>query len=71
MHTPADTRNQNYRRLRAQLVRRGTSLAAWARRHGYRVSTVYDAARGTRRGPVAASIVRRLEETLGRENHTV
>lgn len=66
MHTPAPDRKQQYRRLRAHLMRMGTNLAAWARCNGYRTSTVYDAARGTRRGPVAAEIVRKLEEQIGR-----
>jgi hypothetical protein len=70
MRTPSTTRN-NYLGMRALLVRSGLSLSRWAQAHGYPASTVYDAARGRRRGPVAREIVRKLEEQIGRKDHIV
>jgi hypothetical protein len=54
--------NRNYRKLRAQLIARGTNLRRWATDHGYPVTTVYDAARGTRAGIRCVQIRRELEE---------
>ncbi len=54
--------NDNYRRLRVRLLQRGTNLRQWAARRGYPVTTVYDAARGTRAGIKSVKIARELEE---------
>lgn len=54
-----------YTTIRARLVAKGTTLAAWARHRGWPVTTVYDAARGTRKGPMSEQIVRALQEAIG------
>lgn len=54
--------NKKYRELRATLIGRGKSLRLWAVENGYPISTVYDAARGTRAGVESVRIRRKLEE---------
>ena len=48
--------------IRAALLMKGYSLHSFARAHGYRPSTVYAAAAGTRQGVVGSRIKRHLEE---------
>jgi hypothetical protein len=43
-------RIRSYADIRAGMVRRGTSLYGWARKHGHRYTTVISAAKGERRG---------------------
>jgi hypothetical protein len=56
--------NPEYHGLRAKMVARGTSLAAWARKRRYPLMTVYGAARGERDGKRAKQIRRELESFL-------
>lgn len=53
--------NKNYQATRAALIKKGFTIASWARRHGFKPSTVYDAVRGRRSGIVAVKIVNSLE----------
>lgn len=54
--------NNEYRKLRAAVIRRGSNLRRWAIAEGVPVSTVYEAARGTRAGVEAIRIRTKLEE---------
>lgn len=64
---PAQKRNPplNIREVRAELIRRGYSVSAWARRYGKRPQYVQLAVRGQRRGPIARDIVAELRKELG------
>ncbi len=53
--------NTKYHGMRAELIARGSSLAAWARRNKYPLMTVYGAARGERSGKKAKQIRKELE----------
>lgn len=50
--------------IRAALLMKGFSIASFARRHGYRPSTVYAAARGDRLGVIGTSVRRHLMEVV-------
>jgi len=54
----------NYPALRRALINRGVTLASWARKHGYRPSTVYDSAKGFRNGILATRIRAELLEVV-------
>lgn len=56
------TANQSYKRLKRKLLERGWNLRQFAIRNGYKVATVYDAARGSREGVLSVKIRRELEE---------
>jgi hypothetical protein len=56
--------SQKYNRLRAGLIRRGHTIASWARLTGYRVSSVYDAAKGNRAGVKSVRIQKQLEDFI-------
>jgi hypothetical protein len=60
-HGSENKANADYRRLRSALILRGVNLRQFALNNGYRISTVYDAARGSRAGIVATKIRRELE----------
>lgn len=48
-------------RIKAGLALRGMTLASWARQKGYPMTTVWQAAHGTRDGRVAKKIKSELE----------
>lgn len=51
----------DYTLIRVGLINRGFTLASWARTKGYPVPTVYDAARGKRRGIKSTRIRKQLQ----------
>lgn len=50
--------------IRAKLLMRGLTVASFARKHGFRPSTAYAAARGDRLGIVGTKIRLQLQEEL-------
>ena len=50
--------------IRAKLLMKGLTLASFARKHGFRQSTTYAAARGDRLGIVGTRIKMQLQEEL-------
>lgn len=52
--------NNNYQALRGALIEKGTNLKRWAADNNYPFTTVYGAARGTRRGIKSMHIKRQL-----------
>lgn len=52
----------NYRDLRWRLIRAGYSLRSFALAFGYKIPTVYCAARGTRAGVISRKILSHMEE---------
>jgi hypothetical protein len=50
--------------IRAALFRRGLSMAAWAKKHGYSLPTVWTAAYQLRGGALATKIQAELEQLL-------
>ncbi len=56
--------NKSYAETRAALLRRGFTLASWARARRHRPSTVYDSVKGLRHGLVATKIRYQLEKFL-------
>lgn len=48
--------------VRAHFIARGSSLNQWAKRNGYRSSTLTMALQGHRRGPMSRRIISRLRE---------
>lgn len=57
----ADAVNNKYRRLRSQLISKGTNLRRWAQENNFPITTVYGAARGQRAGIEAIKIKKLLE----------
>ncbi len=53
-----------YSQIKAKLIENGTNLRRWANLRGYKPSTVYAAARRTRRGVVATRIILELTNEL-------
>jgi hypothetical protein len=51
----------DYPALRARLIERGITLRGFALEHGYKIPTVYNAARKQRRGVKSVMILRQLE----------
>jgi lambda repressor-like predicted transcriptional regulator len=60
LHETADAYEVEFRRVRAALVARGTSLAKWARQHGISRQHASLALRGKSFGPKAMAIRRQL-----------
>lgn len=56
------TVNKKYRKLRINLIHRGTTIRRWALEKGYPPTTVYDAIKGNRAGVEAVRIKTELEE---------
>lgn len=54
----------NYHAIRGGLITRGTTLAAWARKHRIPLRTAYNAAQGIRNGTATAKVRRQLEEAV-------
>ncbi len=54
----------NFTEIKAALIRVGSNLAAWSRDHGYPVTTVYQAASGTRSGKKSLKIRAKLLKEL-------
>lgn len=57
-------RKPNYRRLRAELIHRGTNLRRFAQEKGYPLATVYDAARGRRAGIESIRILNEINALI-------
>jgi len=55
---------EDYRHLRAKLLRRGMTLRGFAISRGHCIQFVYDAASGRRTGPKAKKIREQLEELI-------
>lgn len=51
-------------RVRGILIQRGSTLAHWARRHGYKVKTVFSAVHGHRHGALSRAIREKLSKEL-------
>jgi hypothetical protein len=57
--------NAKYQRIRHALALKcRKTIPRWAADRGYPVSTVYDAAKGTRKGPESLNILKELEAYL-------
>ena len=56
----------DYRRIKAEMARRGTTLRAWALKRRLSPQSVYDAASGARSGPESRRIRQRLEKWLAK-----
>lgn len=55
---------RNYADIRAALIKRGTSLFAWAQANDQPYTTVVSAARGDRRGKKSCFVMQKLEEFI-------
>jgi hypothetical protein len=61
---PAES-TENYQNLKGRLISRGFTLRSFALLHGFKIPTVYKAAKGSRNGIIATRIRRKLEEVSG------
>lgn len=50
---------------RGELVKRGHTVSGWARQNQFRATTVFEAIKGTRHGPLSKKIIRKLNQELG------
>lgn len=50
---------------RGELLKRGYHVSGWARRNGFRTSTVFEALKGTRHGPLSRKIIARINKEIG------
>ena len=61
----AASRRPDFRHVRAEFVRRGSSLAAWSRARGYSAQLVGMALSGQRKGPLSRRICREIAAETG------
>lgn len=53
-----------YNQIKSRLIERGVTLRSWALQHHFPVGSVYNAAKGLRRGVRATRIRKQLERFL-------
>ncbi|QBG47839.1 hypothetical protein EGM51_10705 [Verrucomicrobia bacterium S94] len=49
---------------RGELIKRGMTVSGWARKHGYRPTTVFEAIKGNRHGKISKQIINKINREV-------
>lgn len=61
----ATERKMNAAEYRGELVKRGYTVSGWARKNHFEVTTVFEAIKGTRHGPLSKKIIKKMNKEIG------